>query len=191
MASNHDPKLPTFPTVYTFTTFFFIFLTKTHSSLQLQSKNDSRSASLSIYDLLNAHALPAGIFPKGISEFSLDHASGRFKLHRSRSCAAQFETDVWYDVTVTGTLSYGRISHLSGIVAQELFLWLPVNEIRVDIPSSGLIYFDAAVVSKQFSLSFFEIPPDCSVVDIERVSSSLSLPRPPHGNLLLFDDHGR
>nr|GMC57167.1 uncharacterized protein LOC109180544 isoform X2 [Ipomoea batatas]GMD45827.1 uncharacterized protein LOC109180544 isoform X2 [Ipomoea batatas] len=181
MASNYEPKLPTFPTIYTFATFFFIFLTKSQSS-----------ASPSIYDLLNIYALPAGIFPKGISDFSFDPATGRFELHRARSCAARFETDVWHDVTVAGTLSYGRISDLSGVAAQELFLWLPVHEIRVDIPSSGLIYFDAAVVSKKFSLTFFEIPLDCKAVDIEMmVFSSLSLPRLPQGNLILFGDRGR
>ncbi|XP_019185722.1 PREDICTED: uncharacterized protein LOC109180544 isoform X2 [Ipomoea nil] len=182
MASNYDPKLRTFSIIYTFTTIFFIFLTKSQSS-----------ASPSIYDLLIANALPAGIFPKGISNFFYDHASRRFELRRSRSCAARFESDVWYNVTVAGTLSFGMISHLSGVAAQDLFLWLPVNEIRVDIPSSGLIYFDAAVVSKQFSLSFFEIPPDCRALDIEKlVSSSLSLlPRLPQGNLILFGDRGR
>ncbi|CAH2046434.1 unnamed protein product [Thlaspi arvense] len=33
--------------------------------------------------------------------------------------------------------------------------------IRVDMPSSGLIYFDVGVVRKQYSLSLFETPRDC------------------------------
>ena len=41
-------------------------------------------------------------------------------------------------------------------------MWFPVKNIRVDVPSSGLIYFDVGgVVFKQFSLSLFETPPDC------------------------------
>lgn len=52
--------------------------------------------------------------------------------------------------------------------AQELFLWFPVKEIKVDVPSSGLIYFDVGgVVFKQFSLSLFESPPEC--VDVESI----------------------
>ncbi|KAK7839550.1 hypothetical protein CFP56_017891 [Quercus suber] len=54
-----------------------------------------------------------------------------------------------------------QISGLSGVSAQQLFLWFPVKGIRVDIPSSCLIYFDVGVVFKQFSLSLFETLPDC------------------------------
>ncbi|CAH9102874.1 unnamed protein product [Cuscuta epithymum] len=194
MASIHDFKSLILPTIRTFTLFFFVFLTGTLSSPQLQWNKVSHSASPSIYDLLQTHGLPMGIFPKGISDYSLDPSSGRFELRRARSCAAQFETDVWYDVSVTGTLSYGQISNLSGIAAQELFLWFPVNEIRVDIPSSGLIYFDVGVVSKQFSLSLFEIPQDCTAIDTEYLSSSSSLsslPLPSQGNLMSFNDRGQ
>ncbi len=53
---------------------------------------------------------------------------------------------------------------MSGISAQELFLWFPEKGVRVDVPSSGLIYFDVGVVYKQFSLSLFETPPDCKAV---------------------------
>lgn len=63
-------------------------------------------------------------------------------------------------------LRYGQIGGLSGISAQDLFLWFPVKEIRVDIPSSGLIYFDVGVVFKQFSLSSFETPRDCTAVQL-------------------------
>lgn len=119
------------------------------------------------YDALTSNALPIGLFPRGISDFSIDPASGRFRLRlRSVSpCDAEFETRVRYDCEITGNLSYGRIGNLSGVTAQELFLWLPVKGIQVDIPSSGLIYFDVGVVSKQFSLSFFETPRDCNALD--------------------------
>ncbi|XP_051116050.1 uncharacterized protein LOC127241170 [Andrographis paniculata] len=116
------------------------------------------------YGALISNALPIGLFPKGISDFSIDPASGRFllRLLSPSSCDAKFETRVRYNCEITGNLSFGRIGNLSGVAAQELFLWLPVKGIQVDIPSSGLIYFDVGVVSKQFSLSFFETPQDCS-----------------------------
>lgn len=74
--------------------------------------------------------------------------------------------------------------------AQELFLWFPVKGIRVDVPSSGLIYFDVGgVVYKQFSLSLFETPPDCvdvgskektkiedSLLSIKSLSGKLTYP---------------
>ncbi|KAK4482993.1 hypothetical protein RD792_010167 [Penstemon davidsonii] len=119
------------------------------------ASNDS-----SIYDVLKQHGLPMGLLPKGISNFSLD-SSGNFEVNLDRACNAKFENELHYDRNISGTLRFGRIDGLTGVTAQDLFLWFPVIEIRVDIPSSGLIYFDVGVVSKQFSLSSFETPRDC------------------------------
>ncbi|KAL5562215.1 hypothetical protein UlMin_031962 [Ulmus minor] len=117
----------------------------------------------SVYDVLKAHGLPMGLLPKGVRDFEIDE-SGRFQVHLDQACNAKFESELHYDRNVSGTLSYGQIVALSGISAQDLFLWFPVKEIRVDIPSSGIIYFDVGVVFKQFSLSLFETPPDCVAV---------------------------
>lgn len=117
----------------------------------------------SIYQILKAHGLPMGLLPKGIRQFSFDN-TGHFEVFLDQACNAKFESELHYDRNVSGTLSYGQIGSLSGISAQELFLWFPVKGIRVDIPSSGVIYFDVGVVFKQFSLSLFETPRDCMVV---------------------------
>ena len=114
----------------------------------------------SVYDVLKAHGLPIGLLPKGVKEFKIDE-TGRFEVHLDQACNAKFESELHYDMNVTGSLSYGQIGALSGISSQELFLWFPVKGIRVDVPSSGLIYFDVGVVFKQFSLSLFEMPRDC------------------------------
>ncbi|KAB5569715.1 hypothetical protein DKX38_003508 [Salix brachista] len=114
----------------------------------------------SVYDVLKAHGLPIGLLPKGVKEFKIDE-TGRFEVHLDQACNAKFESELHYDMNVTGSLSYGQIGALSGISSQELFLWFPVKGIRVDVPSSGLIYFDVGVVFKEFSLSLFEMPRDC------------------------------
>ncbi|CAA2965112.1 uncharacterized protein LOC111394095 [Olea europaea var. sylvestris] len=119
----------------------------------------------SIYEVLKLHGLPMGLLPKGVKNFTLDN-SGNVKVHLDQACTAKFENEMHYHSNVSGTLRYGQIDGLSGISAQDLFLWLPVKEIRVDIPSSGLIYFDVGVVSKQFSLSSFETPRDCLAVHV-------------------------
>lgn len=119
------------------------------------------SASETIYELLQTNGLPMGLLPKGVTNFTYENATGRFEVHLDQACNAKFEDEIHYDCNVTGNLTFGQISGLSGISAQDLFLWFPVKEIRVDIPSSGLIYFDVGVVSKQFSLSSFETPREC------------------------------
>lgn len=149
---------------------------------------------LSIYDVLRSNGLPMGLLPKGVKEFHLDDA-GQFEVHLDQECNAKYENELHYDRNVSGTLSYGQIAGLSGLSAQDLFLWFPVKEIRVDIPSSGLIYFDVGVVFKQFSLSLFETPRDCTAANppglqdgtliAETVSKNLSgkLPnQPDQGN---------
>ncbi|KAL8516542.1 hypothetical protein ACS0TY_014981 [Phlomoides rotata] len=129
-------------------------------SVSLSRTNCEDSSESSIYEVLKTHGLPMGLLPKGVSNFSLDD-SGKFQVNLDRACNAKFENEIHYDMNITGTLQYGRIDGLLGISAQDLFLWFPVIEIRVDVPSSGLIYFNVSVVSKQFSLSSFENPRDC------------------------------
>ncbi|CAH8259712.1 unnamed protein product [Arabidopsis lyrata] len=128
----------------------------------------------SIYEILTANGLPSGIFPKGVREFNFDVETGRFSVYLNQSCEAKYETELHYDANITGTIGSSQISDLSGISAQELFLWFPVKGIRVDVPSSGLIYFDVGVVRKQYSLSLFETPRDCVPVrEIHKVQLAL------------------
>lgn len=112
------------------------------------------------YDVLRQNGLPMGILPKGVKAFQID-PDGNFEAQLDGPCTARFESDVRYESAVTGTITYGQIKSLSGVSAQELFLWFPVKGIRVDVPSSGVIYFDVGVIYKQYSLSLFETPPDC------------------------------
>ncbi|KAM0027664.1 hypothetical protein Hdeb2414_s0019g00542831 [Helianthus debilis subsp. tardiflorus] len=55
-------------------------------------------------------------------------------------------------------MSYGQIGGLSGISAQDLFLWFSVKEIRVDVPSSGLIYFDVVLFRSSFRCQVLKYP---------------------------------
>ncbi|KAL8544684.1 hypothetical protein ACS0TY_005058 [Phlomoides rotata] len=156
MASYYHPRT---------TIISMIFLTLTAAAAAVEN-SASTSPAASFHQVLQSNDLPIGLFPKDISEFSVDPTSGRFELHllSPSPCEAKFETPVKYEWNITGSISSGKIANLSGVAAQELFLWLPVKNIQVDIPSSGLIYFDVGVVFKQFSLSFFETPKDCNAL---------------------------
>ncbi|AEE74545.1 hypothetical protein ISN45_At03g007410 [Arabidopsis thaliana x Arabidopsis arenosa] len=118
----------------------------------------------SIDEILLANGLPLGLFPKGVKGFTVNGETGRFSVYLNQSCQAKYETELHYDEIVSGTIGYAQIRDLSGISAQELFLWLQVKGIRVDVPSSGLIFFDVGVLRKQYSLSLFETPRDCVAV---------------------------
>ncbi|KAI3762217.1 hypothetical protein L1987_52642 [Smallanthus sonchifolius] len=133
----------------------------------------SSSSPPSIYDALSSNGLPIGLLPKGITNYTIDPSTNRFEVHLNKSCNTKFETSVRFDWNFAGVLSYGKISNLSGIAAQDLFLWFPVKGIHVDVPTSGIIYFDVGVVFKQFALSSFEIPKDCTEFDVDGPGTEL------------------
>ncbi|URE27186.1 hypothetical protein MUK42_34303 [Musa troglodytarum] len=134
--------------------FFFLFF---GAAVTAASGGDGGSA----YEVLRSHGLPIGLLPKGVREFHVD-GEGRFEARLYAPCTAKFESEVRYDASIVGTISPGQIAGLSGVAAQDLFLWFPVRAIRLDDQASGIIHFDVGVVDKRFTLSLFEFPPDCA-----------------------------
>ncbi|KAK9155968.1 hypothetical protein Sjap_003448 [Stephania japonica] len=118
------------------------------------------SHSDSIHDLLKRNGLPPGLLPKIVRSFNLDD-NGLLEVNLYGPCLAKYENRVHFESVIRGNLSYGELTGLVGLSQEELFLWLPVKDIIVDDPSSGLILFDVGVVHKQFSLSLFDDPPNC------------------------------
>ncbi|KAK9267715.1 hypothetical protein L1049_010148 [Liquidambar formosana] len=119
----------------------------------------------SIQDLLQSQGLPAGLFPKNVRSYDLDQ-TGRLEVHLDGPCMAKFENRVYFESVVRANLSYGGLIGLEGLSQEELFLWLPVKDIIVNDPSSGLILFDIGVAHKQLSLSLFEDPPVCKSLGV-------------------------
>ncbi|KAL3627592.1 hypothetical protein CASFOL_028955 [Castilleja foliolosa] len=119
------------------------------------------STSSSIHDLLKSRGLPAGLFPKnGVKSYELGQ-DGLLEVYLDSPCVAKFETRVSFESVVRANLSYGGLIGVEGLSQEELFLWLPVKDIIVYDPSSGLILFDIGLAHKQMSLSLFEDPPIC------------------------------
>ncbi|XP_042029462.1 uncharacterized protein LOC121776357 [Salvia splendens] len=119
------------------------------------------SASASIHDLLRSRGLPAGLFPKnGVKSYELSE-DGLLEVFLERPCMARMEMRIWFESVVRANLSYGGLMGVEGLSQEELFLWLPVKDIIVYDPSSGLILFDIGLAHKQMSLSLFEEPPLC------------------------------
>ncbi|XP_030513638.1 uncharacterized protein LOC115727549 isoform X2 [Rhodamnia argentea] len=114
----------------------------------------------SVHDLLRSRGLPAGLVPREIKSYTLSD-DGRLEVFLDGPCLAKFENRVFFDSVVKANLTYGSLIGVVGLSQEELFLWLPVKDIIVDDPNSGLILFDIGVAHKQLSLSLFEDPPDC------------------------------
>lgn len=126
------------------------------------------TTSISIHELLRNKGLPPGLFPKRVvKSYELDE-HGLLQVYLERPCLTKFETRVFYDKVVRANLTYGSLIGVEGLSQEELFLWLPVKDIIVYDPSSGLILFDIGVAHKQMSLSLFEDPPLCHPQSIYR-----------------------
>ncbi|KAM0952351.1 hypothetical protein DsansV1_C03g0035491 [Dioscorea sansibarensis] len=115
----------------------------------------------SIHDLLRSHGLPGGLFPKSVESFIFNNQTGLLEAQLYSPCYAKYDGMAFFDQMVRGNLSHGELRGVVGLSQEELFVWLPVKEIKVSDPASGVIYFDIGLARKQMSLSLFEEPPDC------------------------------
>ncbi|EPS70513.1 hypothetical protein M569_04252, partial [Genlisea aurea] len=119
------------------------------------------SSSSSIHDLLTSMGLPAGLLPKEVKSYNFSD-SGVLKVFLEEPCLTKFDTMAFYESEIRANLSFGSLTGVQGLSQEELFLWLPVKDIIVDDPGSGLILIDIGVAHKKLSASLFEDPPDCS-----------------------------
>ncbi|GJM96261.1 hypothetical protein PR202_ga13080 [Eleusine coracana subsp. coracana] len=112
-------------------------------------------------DILPKYGLPKGLIPDSVASYSFDETTGRFEIHLAGTCYVHFGSNlVYYDKTITGTLSYGAISSLTGVQAKKLFLWVSVTGM-VAHPKQGTIEFQAGFVSESLSASMFDKVPAC------------------------------
>ena len=141
------------------------FLLYCSLSLLFLSLESSVSLSSPIHDLLRSKGLPAGLVPKDVKSYTLSD-EGQLEVILDGPCLTKFENRLFYDSVLRANLSYGSLNGVVGLSQEELFLWLPVKDIIVDDPRSGVILFDIVVAHKQLSLSLFEDPPDCKPTGI-------------------------
>ncbi|KEH31171.1 hypothetical protein MtrunA17_Chr4g0048871 [Medicago truncatula] len=115
----------------------------------------------SLEKILRNHGLPAGLFPRSVKSFKFDHQMGHLEVHLDRPCLAQYETRVFFDTIVKANLSFRQLQVFEGMSREELFLWLPVKDIFVVDPSSGVILIDIGFALKFLAFSRFDEPPIC------------------------------
>ncbi|EPS58279.1 hypothetical protein M569_16537, partial [Genlisea aurea] len=109
----------------------------------------------SIYELLPKYGLPSGLLPDSVINYTLSEG-GDFEVNLEKPCYLEFQYLVYYEKTITGKLSVGSITKLKGIKVQRFFfLWFEVDEIRVDLPPSGSIYFTVGIIDKQLDVDQF------------------------------------
>ncbi|KAK4258229.1 hypothetical protein QN277_007701 [Acacia crassicarpa] len=149
-----SPKSPIGLTILTVSFFFFTIIIP---SLSLSHRDESNQT---VYEILRTFGLPSGLLPDSVADYSFS-SDGHFVVHLEKPCYVEFDYLVYYDTTITGKLSYGSITDLNGIQVRRFFLWLGVDEIRVDLPPSESIYFQVGFINKKLAIDQFKTIHSC------------------------------
>lgn len=118
------------------------------------------TAKETVYEILPKFSLPSGLLPDTVTDYTLSD-DGRFVVYLDKPCYIKFDYLVYYEKTITGKLSIGSITDIKGIQVQRLFLWLNVDEIRVDLPPSNNIYFQVGIINKKLNVEQFKTVHSC------------------------------
>ncbi|XP_047939170.1 uncharacterized protein LOC125186768 [Salvia hispanica] len=129
----------------------FLFFSLPNSA----SPTDPPSPKPTVYEILPKFSLPSGLLPASVVNYTLSD-DGQFEVYLENPCYIQFDYLVYYEEKITGKLSLGSIADLKGIQVQRLyFFWFDVDEIKVDLPPSGSIYFTVGVINKELDVDQF------------------------------------
>ncbi|XP_061355476.1 uncharacterized protein LOC133300001 [Gastrolobium bilobum] len=113
-----------------------------------------------IHDLLPEYGFPRGLIPNNVVSYVLS-SDGFFSIQLEEPCYVHFDHLVYYQTLITGNLSDGSVSDVSGIQAKKLFLWLSVTGIKVH-HDSGMLEFFVGALSQKLPAKQFENVPGCS-----------------------------
>lgn len=112
------------------------------------------------YEVLQSFDFPVGLLPKGVTGYDLDESTGRFNAYLNGSCS--FSLDGSYQLSykskISGRISKGKLTNLSGISVKVLILWLNIVEVTRD---EGDLDFSVGIASADFSVDNFSISPEC------------------------------
>ncbi|KAH8522963.1 hypothetical protein H0E87_003575 [Populus deltoides] len=114
----------------------------------------------SVFEILPKFGLPSGLLPNTVKSYSLSD-DGNFTVYLEKECYVEFDYLVYYEKKITGKLGYGSITNLKGIQVQKFFLWLDVDEIKVDLPPSDSIYFQVGWINKKLDADQFKTVHSC------------------------------
>ncbi|XP_021773237.1 uncharacterized protein LOC110737168 [Chenopodium quinoa] len=130
------------------------------------------NGSQDIHDILPEFNLPKGIIPDGVKSYTLSNQDGSFTVNMEHPCYVKFldEQLVYYNKVIKGKLSYGKVSHVSGIQAKKLFIWVPVSGMEMDT-DTGMVEFYVGAFSQKFPAQQFEAIPSC----MKKEASSTSI----------------
>ncbi|KAK3205004.1 hypothetical protein Dsin_019050 [Dipteronia sinensis] len=145
-----------------------LFSSQTHLTLSLPdpSLNHGRPSLpllhsiADVHDLLTLYGLPKGLLPGNIESYTLQNDTGSFSIHLTGTCYVDFKPLVYYGKKITGRLSYGAVTDISGIQAKKLFIWVSVTGME-KVKDADFIEFFVGSLSEKFPTDKFQQVPLC------------------------------
>eukprot|EP00850_Spirogloea_muscicola_P024510 SM000954S24934 [mRNA] locus=s954:318:1531:+ [translate_table: standard] len=113
-------------------------------------------------DILEECHFPRGLLPDTVTDYEL-LGNGDFSCTLSEVTYRTFgegpeAKTVCYAKKLKGVLKDMSLTNLKGITTKKFFLWVGVNAIKRDTPTSTNIKFIAGPVTKELPVSWFEAP---------------------------------
>ncbi|KDP28179.1 hypothetical protein JCGZ_13950 [Jatropha curcas] len=129
------------------------------------------------YEILAGYNFPIGLLPKGVIGYDLDKNTGKFNAYLNGSCGFSLEGSYQlnYKSRISGYISNGKLTNLSGISVKVLFLWLNIVEVTRD---GNELDFSVGIASASFSIdNFYECPQcgcglDCNNVKVSNLRTN-------------------
>ncbi|KAI3716513.1 hypothetical protein L1987_67435 [Smallanthus sonchifolius] len=166
---------------------FITQLTKLHSLtmaaprlslllLALLSLAASTSADPTIYEIVSQFGFPPGILPDSVTSYTTapDGDGFTFSVSLKKPCYVKFDYLVYFDSTITGKITYGKITNLKGLKAESFIFWLNIDDMTVN---GNSISFTLGLVSVNLDIKQFETIPTCkdkALADCDQSSDRIS-----------------
>eukprot|EP00250_Pteridium_aquilinum_P026451 c33028_g1_i1 orf=258-779(-) len=111
----------------------------------------------SLPEMLQAHGLPKGLFPKNVTHYELEEDGGRLTVFLPSNCEVRFKDSsiLRYGTTVTAIMSPGKLTSIEGMKTKVL-VWVNVSSISVEDPTTNKIYFGVGL-KKSRPLDAYEV----------------------------------
>ena len=150
-------------------------------SITILSHSASAAAESDVHDVLAENGLPRGLLPSDAKSYSLSAADGALEVElESSPCYVKFTDLVYYDKKITGKLTYGKLSDVTGIQIKKLFAWLPVTAIAAD---GNAVVLNIGFLAEKLPSALFDSVPKCRSrleSSLQQVHIYLVLPTPTY-----------
>ncbi|KAI3514673.1 hypothetical protein L1887_13279 [Cichorium endivia] len=112
-----------------------------------------------VYDALEEYDFPVGLLPTGVTSYTLNEVTGKFKVKLGDTCKFTVAGyDLKYKSTISGVISKGKLTKLNGVSVKVLLFWVDIVEITRD---GDELDFSVGILSAGFDVDQFEESPEC------------------------------